>query len=233
MGVILLVAWNLIDFAIIKRILKISKTETSILLVTFFATLFLELEFAIYMGVMLSLILFLMRTSTPEIIPMAPDPSTESHRLVEADREHVDQCPQMKIISINMSVYFGSQDHIQKKLGKVVDKQGYRHVLILGRGINFIDMSGAEMLVEEAERLREMGGGLYMCGVKPNVCDYLIRSGFGAEFGPDNIFQKKSEAIYEVTRRINTNACADCTLRVFNECEFLPGGAKAEAREVG
>jgi len=51
-GVILLVAYNLIDFHHIRNTLRISKSESAILLTTFFATLFLELEFAIYLGVL-------------------------------------------------------------------------------------------------------------------------------------------------------------------------------------
>ena len=47
-GIILLVAYNLIDFHHIRQTLSFSKSESSILLTTFFATLFLELEFAIY-----------------------------------------------------------------------------------------------------------------------------------------------------------------------------------------
>ncbi|MCI5208039.1 MAG: SulP family inorganic anion transporter, partial [Candidatus Electrothrix sp. ATG2] len=58
-GVILLVAYNLIDFHHVKKVLTFSKSESAVLLTTFFATLFLELEFAIYLGVLLSLILFL------------------------------------------------------------------------------------------------------------------------------------------------------------------------------
>ncbi len=71
-SVILLVAYNLIDFKQIKHILVNSRSEASILAATFLSTLFIELEFAIYMGVMLSIIIFLARTSTPEIVDLAP-----------------------------------------------------------------------------------------------------------------------------------------------------------------
>ncbi len=74
-GVILLVAWSLIDFHHIRQTLSFSKSESSILLTTFFATLFLELEFAIYLGVMLSLVLFLAKTSTPRIPTLSVDRS--------------------------------------------------------------------------------------------------------------------------------------------------------------
>ncbi|MEM7301611.1 MAG: SulP family inorganic anion transporter [Pseudomonadota bacterium] len=226
-GVILLVAYNLIDTHHIKKVLRISTTETAILSVTFFATLFLELEFAIYMGVLLSLIIFLMRTSTPEIVDMAPDPSSDTHRMANVHRNQLRQCPQLKVISVNMSIYFGSQNHIQKRLNKITDKQGYKHILVLCQGVNFVDMAGAEMIVEEAERLREMGGGLYLCGIKYNVSDYLNRSRFGNEFGLENIFDKKSEAIEELTKRLNHNMCATCTARIFTECAGLPNETEA------
>ena len=77
-GVILLVAYKLIDFHHIRQTLRFSKTESSILLTTFFATLFLELEFAIYLGVLLSLVLFLAKTSTPGIPTLSIDDSPES-----------------------------------------------------------------------------------------------------------------------------------------------------------
>ncbi len=72
-GVILLVAYNLIDIQHIMKIFKYSKSESSILITTFLATIFLELEFAIYLGVLLSLVLFLAKTSTPRIPTLSID----------------------------------------------------------------------------------------------------------------------------------------------------------------
>ena len=78
-GVILLVAYKLIDFHHIRQTLSFSKTESTILLTTFFATLFLELEFAIYLGVLLSLVLFLAKTSTPGIPTLSIDDQSENN----------------------------------------------------------------------------------------------------------------------------------------------------------
>ena len=102
-GVILLVAYNLIDFHHIKKIFKISRSEASVLLVTFFATLFMELEFAIYLGVMLSLIIFLSRTSMPVIVTLAPDPDNQKQKLINVAKKPLKQCPQLKIIRIIMA----------------------------------------------------------------------------------------------------------------------------------
>ncbi len=233
-AVILLVAYNLINPHHILKVFRISKRETAVLVVTFLATLFLELEFAIYAGVLLSLSLFLMRTSTPEITPMAPVHADPKHRLGDVSDNNLTECPQLKIIRVDMSIYFGSLTYIQQQLRHLIDKEGYKHILILGSGINFIDMSGAEMIVSVAKRLRQMGGGLYFCGVKHNVCDYLKRSGFAAEFGEENLFFKKNEAIAEITQRLDHKVCAVCHAKIFLECEALAakGQAELEARSV-
>jgi SulP family sulfate permease len=60
-GIILLVAYNLIDIAEIRKTAKTNKQELTVLIATFFATLFLHLEYAIYIGVLLSFVFYLYR----------------------------------------------------------------------------------------------------------------------------------------------------------------------------
>jgi SulP family sulfate permease len=219
-GVILIVAFNLIDFHHIKLILVSSKSESAILLTTFFATLFLELEFAIYMGVLLSLVIFLARTSTPEIVTLAPDPDprAEKKSLIDITAKPVKACPQFKIIRIDMSVYFGSLNHVQNRLNRITDNEGINTILIIGSGINFIDLSGAEMLVNEAKRLQQLGGGLYFCNLKPLVYDKIVRSGFINKIGNDHFFDQKRNAIRRIYKKLDRDICANCSARVFDEC---------------
>ena len=220
-GVILLVAYNLIDFHHIKEILTISKSETAVLLTTFFATLFLELEFAIYLGVLLSLVLFLNRTSTPDIVALAPDidPVSGLRQLASTEEKPLAQCPQLKIIRIDMSIYFGSANHIQNKLHEISEKDGYHHILIICTGVNMIDMSGAEMLMQEAQRLEELGGGLYFAEIKPRVYDFISRVHFISKIGNTHFFDEKKQAIHEIVNKLDMDICRNCKVRVFDECE--------------
>jgi SulP family sulfate permease len=220
-GVILLVAYNLIDTHHIKEILKISKSETAVLLTTFFATLFLELEFAIYLGVLLSLLLFLNRTSTPDVVELGPgtEPDTGKRYLANLDEKPIIQCPQLKIIRIDMSIYFGSATHIQTKLHQISERDGYHHILIICTGVNFIDMSGAEMLVQEAQRLEDLGGGLYFAEIKPRVYDFISRAHFIRKIGNTHFFDEKKEAIREIVKKLDHDQCKVCKVRVFSECK--------------
>ncbi|MEZ5478960.1 MAG: SulP family inorganic anion transporter [Thiolinea sp.] len=225
-GIILLVAYNLINFEHIKKILETSRAETSILLTTFFCTLFLELEFAIYFGVLLSLVIFLARTSIPDIVTLAPDrdPDSGKRTLVkESTMEHLQECPQLKIIRIDMSIYFGSANHIQSYLHRISEKEGIKHILIIGTGVNFVDLTGAEMLEHESDRLQEMGGGLYFGELKPKVNNFIHRGHFDEHIGAEYFFEEKKQAIHKITTvALDHNQCQRCPHRVFDECHLPP-----------
>lgn len=221
-GIILLVGYNLIDFSHIKKIFQVSRSETAILLVTFFATLFLHLEFAIYLGVILSLVIFLSRTSTPDVITLAPDPDSPKQALTNVEKKPLVQCPQLKIIRIDMSIYFGSLTNIQALLNKISDEEGINHILIISSGINFIDLAGAEMLAQEAKRLQQRGGGLYFTDNKSKVCQFLRKGHFIEEIGKDHFFPTKQDAIRHIFDKLNHATCARCDKRIFRECDTVP-----------
>jgi SulP family sulfate permease len=219
-GVILIVAYNLVDFHHIKDIIKNSRSETAILLTTFFATLFLELEFAIYLGVLLSLVIFLNRTSTPEIVSLAIDldPKTGKRKLINIQSKPVNQCPQFKILRIDMAVYFGSLNYIENRLHHLIESENIKDILIVGTGINFIDLSGAEMLVSVSNQLKKLGGGLYFADLKSQVYASVSKSRFVKKVGNANFFDSKKDAIKYIYKQLDKDICTGCTARVFNEC---------------
>ncbi len=219
-GVILLVAYNLIDVKAIIKTITLSKSETSILLTTFLATLFLELEFAIYLGVLLSLVLFLRKTSTPQIPSMSFDGSPEDVKrtLININKKPVKQCPQLKVIRIDMSIYFGSINHIQNRIANIAENERINHILIVGSGINFIDLAGAEALVTENSRLKQLGGGLYFVGLKSSVYEFAARACFIQHLGNDHFFDSKTEAIRCIYKRLDADTCSKCNALIFKEC---------------
>jgi len=219
-GVILIVAYNLIDFRHIKMILKNSKSESSVLIVTFLATLFLELEFAIYMGVLLSLVLFLAKTSTPNIptLGMDIDEAKDKRALVNIQKKPVKQCPQLKIIRVDMSVYFGSVNHIQNRINQISENEHIYNILIIGERINFIDLSGAEMLVQEHRRLKTLGGGLYFCDLNSEVYEFAARTCFISHVGNHHFFDSKKEAISAIYHSLDKDICKTCPQLAFREC---------------
>lgn len=226
-GILLIVAYRLIDAHHIANIFKTSRRETTVLLTTFLATLFLELEFAVYAGVMLSLLLYLLRTSRPGLAARVPDPKHPYRHLVTDPR--LPECPQLKIVRVDGSLFFGAVDHVQNVLqNQLTQNPVQKHVLMIGNGINFVDIAGAEMLLQEADRRRRLGGGLYLSKVKDAVSRVLKRGGYAEKIGLENIFESKGEAIEAIFERLDRPTCERCDKRIFKECAQIPAPGVGE-----
>lgn len=223
-GILMLVAWNLIDFRYIHRILRTSKSEAAILLTTFFAALFIELEFAIYAGVLLSLVLYLNRTSKPNLVTLAPDLEDERRRLVNVERKPLSECPQLKVARLDGSLFFGATDYVDAKFRTMAAQApDQRHLLLVCSGINFMDMAGAELLAREADRRRSRDGSLSLVGLKMSARATLERS--GAVTHMHRMYASKHEAITSLYEIMDRQVCARCTRRVFKECAQVAGTA--------
>ena len=220
-GIILIVAYNLIDFQSIKKTFTYSKSESVIFTATFLSTLLFELEFAIYLGVLLSLMLFIAKTSAPEVHTLAfgSPPGEDIRKLQSIRKTPLVQCPQLKIIRIDMSIYFGSINHIQKQISQIIDNQRIYHILIVASGVNFIDLAGIEGLLIEHRRLKTLNGNLYLVDVKSSTYEFMEKVNFVNEIGRENFFESKEEAIHIVFDRLDRSKCEKCQALVFKECQ--------------
>jgi SulP family sulfate permease len=223
-AILFLVAYGLIDARSIARILRTSRQETAILTITFLAALFASLEFAIYAGALLSLMLYLIRTSRPLVLDVKPDPAPDSYHFT-ADSGLPD-CPQLKMLRVNGSLFFGAVDHVQHSLEQIDEREPrQKHVLIMASGINFIDLAGAEMLSREARRRRSLGGGLYFYRMKDSARETLARGGYLDDIGKESLFPVKSRPVSEIYRKLDAEICRSCKVRIFRECHVaLPNG---------
>ncbi len=221
-GVIVIVAWGLVNVPEIKKIISAGSHEWSVLAATFASTLFVELEFAVYGGVLLSLLLYLNRTSKPKVISLAPNPNAPKRRIEDADEFQLPQCPQMKMSSIDGSLFFGAVDYVETQLDRLRRANPrQKHLMVLCEGVNFIDLAGAEMLEREADNRTKMGGSLVLVGLKEKTVVDLNRYGVLAHIGDQNIMDSKTYALRDISERFDPAVCQRCTVKIFRECEAL------------
>ncbi len=151
---------GLIDVHHIATILRASRSEAAVLGVTFAATLMMHLEFAILVGIALSLMLYLNRTSRPSIRSLLPDAADAERKFCER-RPGQAECPQPKIVRIEGSLYFGAVNHVERYFHDVAERQPDRkHMLPMSKSMNFVDIAGVKLLAREARRRRSLGGEL-------------------------------------------------------------------------
>ena len=148
-GSILLICWGLVDHRAIRALFRVSRAEFLVMALTAAATLLLELQTAIYAGVLASLFFYLKRTSRPRV---------QQSRDGDAD-----------VLRVGGSIFFGASHYLQVRLQRC---QGPR-VVIDARQINFIDYSGVDMLHREARRLGRAGGSLTLQRARPQVIEEL------------------------------------------------------------
>ncbi|RMM31973.1 Sulfate transporter protein [Pseudomonas amygdali pv. lachrymans] len=146
---ILLICWGLVDRRGIRALFRVSRAEFFVMALTCLATLLLELQTAIYAGVLASLFFYLKRTSQPRV-----------QQWREGDED---------VLRVGGSIFFGASHYLQTRLQRT---EGVR-VVIDAQQINFIDYSGVEMLHQEARRLGQQGRVLVMRNARPQVIEEL------------------------------------------------------------
>lgn len=230
-AILFIVAWGLVDFHHVAEILRRHPRERTIFLLTFVGVL-LDLEKGLFLGILTSLAFYFYQTSKPAIHERAPprdELSNLRRKFTEAGPD-APGCPQLAMLAVQGSLYFGAVEHVSDALQRVDELQPQRKwVFLLAQGINFADLAGARMLADEARRRRAIGGGLFIVGSPVRVLRALIKGGEVKAIGRDRIVAHKGDALRAAYPCLDTEICRRCQARVFHECQaVLPNG---EARE--
>jgi sulfate permease, SulP family len=227
-GILFLVAWGLIDFHHIAHIWHTSKAESAILVCTLVGTL-INLELGIFLGVFLSLVMFLYRTSKPEIVPVVPAPEEGAYHFIRAAGRP--ECPQLRIIRITGSVYFGAASYVQQALQQIdEDNPQQKSVLVAASSLSYIDIAGAEVLAQEARRRRRLGGGLYFYRLNQTIYRSLRQGGYTDEIGPGAFFPVMTDVTSALYWTLDPAVCRSCRTRIFKQCHagILPDGFRRQ-----
>lgn len=218
-GVIVLVAFRLIQFSEIAHVIRSSSRETGILLTTFGTGLLVDLEFSIYAGVLLSILLFLRWTATPMVGVAAPDPSTKRRMFRNARLHQLKECPQLVIVRLHGLLYFGSVEYVRRypRVGES-EHPSQRHVLFVPMTSAETDLPAAALLIAEAARWKAKGGSFNIVVKTPRSRRLMNRVGVVKAIGHNHVFGSKGRAIEWIVPTLDQNECAGCTARIFGEC---------------
>ena len=189
------------------------------LLLTLVATLLMRLEVAVLIGVATSLVLYLNRTSRPTMHTLVPDAASAERALVPIGAGQR-ECPQLKIASVEGSIYFGAVNHVASHFDALRESlPAQKHLLLIARNVNFVDVAGTDLLVAESRRRVADGGALYLDGLRPQVEAFLGRGDAIDVIGARRVFASKSAAIAAIFTRLDPDICRHCTARIFYECQ--------------
>ena len=220
-GVIMWVAYRLFDWKHMYEIINTNKQESLVLVTTFLSTLLLNLEFAIYIGVIMSIGIHLRHTARPRIQTIGPDTHSLRRMFHPADKKNYFNCPQLLILRIDGSIYFGAVNYLEEMFEELYDTE-QPYLLIEATGITKVDLSGIDLLAKEATRREKIGGGLYFAGLSEELA-YLVEKKLRYKGVPkDHYFLSREEAISSLFPAFDHSICATCSRRIFAECSTVP-----------
>jgi len=140
-------------------------------------TLSIGVEAGVLAGVILSLVLFLDRTSRPHMAVVGLVPGTEHFRNVL--RHEVRTSPHLLSLRVDESLYFANARYLEDKVYDMVATQpDLRHVVLMCPAVNEIDASALESLEAINHRLGELGVTFHLSEVKGPVTDRLAKTAF-------------------------------------------------------
>lgn len=219
-GALVATAWGMVDHRAMRRIRRGDPGDALIMSVTLVATLLLPLQFAILIGVLMSLGYYLLRTSMPRVVAVLPDAEFR-HWEPHAGRP---QCPQLAVVDILGDLYFGAVNHVEETLDAILAATpGQRFLLLRMHSVQHIDISGIRMLEHLRLRLRERGGELFFTRVRGSVMARMEASGFVEQIDPRQILDEDAAIHFLFHRVLDPAVCVyECERRVFMECQSLP-----------
>jgi SulP family sulfate permease len=190
-GILMVVAYNMGEWREIPQLLKLTKTDISIWLVTFALTVFADLTVAVEAGMILAALLFISRVASTTTVSQVTDD------YVEDGRVHILQDKDIPyyatIFRIHGPFLFGATDKIfvvTEKLHKLPPV-----VILRLRNMTAIDATGLFALEEVARKLHESKRTLILCGAREQPAAVIHQAEFEELIGYENICDNVQEAL--------------------------------------
>ncbi|WP_217518419.1 SulP family inorganic anion transporter [Vibrio metschnikovii] len=197
-AIIIVAVSALIDIKAIFTTWRAAKSDGVVMLSTIFGVLFINIEWGIIIGVLLSLVIFLWRTSQPHIAVVGLIEGSEHFRNVQ--RFQVKQSKTVLTLRIDESLYFANARYLEDKIPEyLASYPETQHLVLMLSGVNRIDSSALESLHLIAERVAQSGITMHLSEVKGPVMDEIQRSTFLEHF-TGQIFISQFQAFSHLTQ---------------------------------
>lgn len=212
-GVIMVISYNMINKKEINHIVKVGKFKSDSLAMwsTCLATIFMShLDFAIYTGIAISIVLYLKDTNKVPVRILIPSQG-ENFQIIEMKIESVHEKVDILIIELEGNLYFGSAEDLEAKLDGLVDKA--KAFILRMKYVTSVDLTSLNALKIFIRTVREAGGILIISGVKSELNSLLKNSNVTSYIGEDNIFMSENEIFASSTNALEkARAAISCDL---------------------
>lgn len=169
---------GLIDIQGAREVYHVKRADFYLLVLTFFATLSLGIQWGILVGVGASVVLFLVRTTRPHFAVLGRVPESQTYLNV-ARHPHAETLEGIILVRIDAQFYFGNVSFLKETVRRLIDESEapVRYFVLEAAGVNDLDSAAAATLAELDEELAARSIKLVLTRLKGPVRDVLHRTG--------------------------------------------------------
>ncbi len=190
-GILFMVAYNMGDWGEIPEILKLSKMDVSVWLLTLLLTVVADLTLAVEVGMILAAFSFIRKISMTTTVSKVTD------EYIEGGRAHILQDKDIPdytaVFRIHGPFLFGVTDKVAEITENISSLPPI--VIMRLRNMTAIDATGIAALEELAAQLQANGRTMLVCGARPQPAALMEESGFERHVGAENICTNINEAL--------------------------------------
>ena len=201
---------------------RMNRHDGIVALSVFILALSAKPDYALLIGVLISLIFFLWKTMHPRIVRVSKDP--ELNMFINADAYQKPGCPQILQLRSDNAIYFANAEYTIEHIVERLDEQAtpVKFLLLDFQAVGFIDITGVDELRVLFDELKTRGVGLTFVNVRLPVKKVFASSGFLSQLNSDSLLVNSGEAITLLFGQIDHGYCKNvCPYRIFNECSTV------------
>lgn len=221
-AIVMSAAIGLVKHRQFMKLYKSSRHDGIIAVVTFSLCFITKPDYAIFIGIAISLIIFLWISMSPRVVILTRNPKTEIFE--NAEVAHLTTCPQMLYLRPDFSIYFANAEYIREHILDIANEKraGLKFILLDMEAVNTIDTTGVDEMKALIDELTKLGVGLYLVNIKEPVFRVLENSNLMNLLDRKCCLKSKGESITTLFNLLDQGYCKNvCPHTVFWECETV------------
>lgn len=216
-GLLLVTAFRLIDFERIRYALRASRYDAGLVLITALSALVIGVEFAILVGVAVSIVLFVPRAAKLKATELFVSPERVVRERLPGDPE----CTSVAVYDLEGELFFGAALELDRHFETInaqVEARGIHHVVLRLKRVRNPDVVCIEKLEHFLRESQNNGRIILLAGLRPELLAALVNLKFSEWYPPERFFPEEDER-YSATLRavryaysliVDANTCAHC-----------------------
>jgi SulP family sulfate permease len=198
-AIVMWIAALMVDLESVRRVWRWSRTDAVVMVITYVSTLVFAIQYAIYLGVVMSLTMLVRRVGRLQLVEMV-EVAPRLYREIDLDAETGKSA--LVLLALEGDLFFGVVEELEEALERIADN-GARAIIIRMKRAHAIDATAADALATFAAQFQSQGGRLMLCGLQPELHAQVLRSHLGEVLGADNVLPTEVHHLGSVRRAID------------------------------